>query len=269
MDNEKHKKQTTDNIVNDIHSKLNKIKSKNEQTQSTFFNDLSFITNKDLITKFRKGNDKFDRPTSSIHNIFESNRPFLSTISKDEQVTNKLNHFRRHCSQDNNNSRHTLNNHNNHSQSKANVINSKKAEIIQSLIPKCNIYSYRNKLTKNSDSNTDSYNSITQSSFLKFYKENNNKPPKHNSSYHKDNVVNFSSLLEDKPIARNTMHIKQKMPTFVSYKNNIMSSIQYSSRCTKKNKLCNTKNNSFSKGILSQFTNSNVNCLKKVETYII
>ena len=145
MDIEKHKKQTTDNIVNDIHSKLNKIKSKNEQTHSTFFNDLSFITNKDLISNFRKGNDKFDRPISSIHNIFESNRPFLSTISKDEQVTNKLNHFRRHCSQDNNNSRHTLNNHNNQSQSKANVINSKKAEIIQSLIPKCNIYSYRNK----------------------------------------------------------------------------------------------------------------------------
>ena len=265
MDTETHKKQIAENIINDINTKLKQIKSKNEQTHSNFSHELDFTTNKDLINNFRKGNNKYDKKTSSIHNIFKSNRPLLSTISKDEQMTNKLNHCKRHCSQDNTSNHYTLTNYNNQPQSKVNIINSKKAEIIQSLIPKGNIYSYRNKLTKDSNSHTDSYNSITQSSFLKFYKENNNKHPKQNSSYHKDRVVNYSSFLEDKSttIIRNTMYQKQKMPTFISYKNNIMSSIHYSSRRSKKNKVFNTKNNSFSKGVLNKFNNSNINCLKK------
>jgi hypothetical protein len=267
IDIDKHKKQTTENILNNINTKLKQIKSKKDHTHSNFFNDLDIITNKDFMNNFRKGNNKYDKKASSIHNIFESNRPLLSTISKDEHIiTNKLNNCKRHCSQDNNSNQHTLTNYNNQQQFKVNVINSKKAEIIQSLIPKGNIYSYRNKLTKDSNSHTDSYNNITQSSFLKFYKDNNNtKNSKQNSSYHKDRVVNFSSLLEDKPktIIRNTIYQNKKVPTFISYKNNIMSSIHYSSRCSKKNKFLNTKNNSFTKGVLNKFNNSNLNCLKK------
>lgn len=211
MDIDLRKKQFTQSIVSDIKSKIKEFKTKKELARSERNDALDFVINKDLVNKFRKVHPLPNSPSPSITTPSE---PTPLSPSKSPHITPTPNYLKRHFSHD------TKPKESTHKTIPNPNISSKKAELIQSLIPKPK--SSQTKITRtylnlnNTNSIYSFNNNINQINLTKTYNTNNNviKSQKQNYSFNKENPI--SLVNNSKP--------KSNLPPYLTYKRNVNSS---------------------------------------------
>ena len=224
MDSDSRKKQFTQDIVSDIKSKIKEFKIQKEQARSERSNELDIEINKELINKFRKGNNiKIESLLPSSKNANDTNNQQFSSmnhnnfssVNKNEQINNKINLLKRHFSQESNTQRNISKNNN----TQIITNNTKSNEIIQSLIPKPKPYTYKTKYQINNNNN------INQISFLKLhsgYNSNYINSQQHNTSFHKDNKINNYTTLTNNNNKTNSINKDINIPPpYITYKTNL------------------------------------------------